>query len=143
MRFFTLDPEVAGGFGEDTDLDATVHPPRVFRLHYHFEGWLGDELLTTFPCYIVTARLMNALHALGPTGCSFAPVRTTTSEQFHQLFFGTKLPEFWWMKVEGRPGQDDVALSGPPEYLLVVSEPILECLRRHNIAQCTIADFDR
>ena len=35
---------------------STRHPGRVaavHKLHYEFEGWLGDELLESTPCFIV------------------------------------------------------------------------------------------
>ena len=43
--FFILAPEVAAQMGERTDLDTTVHPAMVRRLHLQFNGWLGDDLL--------------------------------------------------------------------------------------------------
>ncbi|MGW8329895.1 hypothetical protein ACWGLE_18570 [Streptomyces sp. NPDC055897] len=52
-RFYRLTPEVAGGFGSRTDLDSTVHPPYVMRLHYEVADWLGDCLVQTFPCFLV------------------------------------------------------------------------------------------
>src|SRR6476660_8794270 len=63
-----LAPEVAGGWGERTVADTSTHPPRVTALHYQFDGWLGDELLESFPCYIVTRRLAHALTAAGLSG---------------------------------------------------------------------------
>lgn len=38
MKFFYIEPEVAGGFGERTRLDTTVHPPVVHELEYEFQG---------------------------------------------------------------------------------------------------------
>jgi len=52
------DPEVAGRLGEKTVLIATSHPPITERLNYEFDGWLGDDLLEPFLCYIVTESLM-------------------------------------------------------------------------------------
>lgn len=55
-KFYVLEPEVAGGWGGDgTVVDREFHPPIVSRLVYEFDGWLGDDLVTTFPpVYIVT-----------------------------------------------------------------------------------------
>jgi hypothetical protein len=39
VRYYYLEPEVAGGYGEDAILDTSVRPERVERLHY---TW-GDE----------------------------------------------------------------------------------------------------
>ena len=54
MKYYILEPEVAGGFGENTIMDPTSRPPRVTRFHYEFDGWLGDELLETVACFIAT-----------------------------------------------------------------------------------------
>ena len=78
MGYWILEPEVAGGLGEGTIVDPHTQPPVVSRLHYAFQGWLGDELLTTFPCYIVTERVHQALARLEPSGCAFDSVQVTT-----------------------------------------------------------------
>lgn len=54
MKFYILDPEVAGGLGTQTEIDSSVHPPLVKRLHYELDAWMGDDLVQTFPCYLVT-----------------------------------------------------------------------------------------
>jgi hypothetical protein len=50
---------VAGGYGEDAILDTSVCPERVERLHYEFDGWLGDDLLESFPVFIITERALR------------------------------------------------------------------------------------
>jgi hypothetical protein len=45
MKYFYVEPEVAGGLGERTVMDRSTHPPVVKRLHYQLEGWLGDAIL--------------------------------------------------------------------------------------------------
>ena len=43
--FYVLEPEVAGGFGENTILTRTPGKSMlVHKLHYQFDGWLGDPL---------------------------------------------------------------------------------------------------
>lgn len=63
--FYQLDPEVAGGLGTNTEMSTDTRSPVVSRLHYEFEGWLGDALLTTFPCFIATRAACQALELLG------------------------------------------------------------------------------
>jgi hypothetical protein len=128
VPYYVIEPEVAGGFGERTVLDASVHPPRVSRLHYELEGWLGGEILTSFPVYVVTGRLRAALEAMGATGVEFAPVEITTSPTFDQLYPGRQLPEFFWMKVQGRPGVDDFGMSD--DHRLVASQRAYDALRQ-------------
>ncbi len=50
MQFYVIEPEVAGGWGDSIVVYRSVDPVSVERIHYQFEGWLGDELLTTSSC---------------------------------------------------------------------------------------------
>ena len=38
MKYFYIQPEVAGGLGKNTVMDRSVHPPIVSRLHYEFRA---------------------------------------------------------------------------------------------------------
>jgi hypothetical protein len=139
MKFFMLEPEVAGGLGEQTDIDSSAHPPVVTRLEYRFEGWLGDDILESFPCYIVTERLKEALAALPPTGCAFDSVLVSKSEVFEELYPNRALPKFFWLKVTGRAGVDDFGLSAA--YQLIVSERCLRRMEQFNLADCTVEEW--
>lgn len=120
-------------------MERHTHPPIVSRLHYGFQGWLGDELLTTFPCYIVTERVRQALERLGATGCSFDTVRVTTEYPFDELYPGRQLPPFTWLKITGRAGVDDFGMSA--DHRLVVSSRVLRCLKEFPVAHCEIEEF--
>src|SRR5437870_3724604 len=61
MAFYYVEPEVAGRLGPNSVLDTTVHPPVVSRLEYEFSDWLGDGIVETFPCYIVTEDLAGKI----------------------------------------------------------------------------------
>src|SRR5262245_11876854 len=45
MKYFLLDPEVAGHFGKNCVVDLSKRPPIVTGFHNEFDGWLGDDLL--------------------------------------------------------------------------------------------------
>jgi hypothetical protein len=68
MSHFQLEPEVAGGWGANTEADTSKHPPVVSRLHYEFSGWLGDCLLESFPCFIATNAVIDSLSNVGISG---------------------------------------------------------------------------
>jgi len=139
MTFFILQPEVAGSKGEHTLQDRSVHPPKVTRLHYEFDGWLGDDILETIACFITTKRLAEQLQNMRVTGVEFDDVEITTSEQFGELFQDTKLPPFVWLKIKGKPGKDDFGLS--KEHQLVVSEQVQKMLKQLNLNHCDVAEF--
>jgi hypothetical protein len=137
--FYVLEPEVAGGLGESSQIDTTTHPPTVTQLEYEFEGWLGDDLLETFPCFIVTERLRDALQQAHVTGASFDDVTVTTSETFRELYPNRVLPRFFWMKVDGQAGVDGVGIGA--DHRLVVSDEVLAILRQHQLQQCDVEPY--
>ena len=139
-RSFVLHPEVAGGMGHLTVLDRASHPPLVTTLHYEFDDWLGDDLLETFPCFIVTRLLADALGVCGLTGFALDDVIVTTSDHFREIKPAFRLPEFRWLKPLGRPGVDD--LGSATDASLVVSESALNVFRNFSIANCDVAAWN-
>lgn len=139
MRYFLLEPEVAGALGPESDMDSSVHPPRVTQLHYELQGWLGDDLLETFPCYVVTSRCKEALENAAFSGCTFAPAKITTADTFSELYPGRPAPVLHWLKVSGEAGKSDVGLAS--DYRIVVSEAVLEILMKFQLDNCDIEDF--
>lgn len=106
-----IEPEVAGGLGRSSVLDVSEHPPVVYALEYEFEGWLGDGLLQSFPCFIVTEALAAAIRESDLTGCSFDIVSVVRSETFGMLYPHVALPNFVWLKVHGIAGVADFGLA--------------------------------
>jgi hypothetical protein len=138
-RYFVIEPEVAGGLGERTEMDRSVHPPKVSRLHYQFDGWLGDGLLESFPCFIVSENVATALGNLNATGYRLADLEVSRSEQFEELYPGRELPEFRWLQANGRPGVDDLGVSA--DHRLVASERVLEALRSLGLKHFEASQF--
>ncbi len=139
MRFMLVKPEVAGGFGQNTVINRGVHPPLVTRLEYRMDGWLGDALLESYPCFIITERVKESLEHAGCTGIRFGEVEVTKSEQFLEVHGERVLPVFVRLFVDGRAGLDDLGLTSDSR--LVVSESALRILRTHGLSHAAIADW--
>ena len=92
MKYYQLEPEVAGGWGRNTVADTSLHPPVVNQLHYEFSGWLGDCIVESFPCFIATAEVAQQILAAGLTGCEITDVEVSVSGQFEGMNPGRKLP---------------------------------------------------
>ena len=127
MRYYYLEPEVAGGLGPETVMDKGTERPTIRVLHYVFEGWLGDEILESSPCFIVTRRLAHSIQARGLTGVTFDGVRIGRSATFGELYPGRELPTFVWLKVCGERRTDDFFIA--EDGRLVVSERARDVLR--------------
>lgn len=134
-----LEPEVAGGIGIDTILDNSVHPPLVKFLHYHFSGWMGDDILETFPCFIISERLKNEIEVNELKGITFDFVKVTKSEDFEFISLRTELPLFYWAKITGDFGVDDFVIS--EDYRLLVSDKAYEIISSFNIENAICEEY--
>ena len=141
MKYFYIEPEVAGGLGKNTVMDRSVHPPIFRRLHYEFDGWPDDALLTSFPCFIVTEAAKKKLQSVGLTGIRFDRVEVTTSEAYQELFPNQQLPKFVWLQIDGKPGKDDFGFAQNAR--LIISERALEVLRGLGISNALVTPFEK
>jgi hypothetical protein len=135
---FILEPEVAGGWGEGTIADTSTHPPIIKKLEYKFDGWSGDDLLTSFPVFIVSEPLSKELESSNLSGYELAPVEITKSEEFEELFPSTVLPNFKWLKITGTVGENDFAIN--QELRLVVSKSAFNLLSRYKLKGCEVEE---
>ena len=126
--FRYVEPEVAGFMGDQTVVDLSTHPPIVYSLDYQLDSWLGDDLLETFPCFVVTERLKQAIEAQALTGVIFDSVIISRGKTFSK---DRLLPTFHWLKVVGTPRKDDFGIA--EDYRLIVSDEVYTLLRRFNI----------
>jgi hypothetical protein len=126
MRYYFIEPEVAGGLGPQTVMEEGPNRPTVTDLHYVFDGWLGDEIVESTPCFIVTGRLADNIRDNGLTGTSTATVRIGRSETFDELYADRGLPEFVWLKVGGERNTDDFFVADDGR--LVISERALRVI---------------
>lgn len=151
-RLFRLRPEVAGGFGKQTQLefDETGSLARVIHLDYEFAGWLGDDLLATTPCFIVSDRLQEAMRQSDLSGASFEPITVSKSDEFMEMYGDRQLPSFVrlvplgavGLTATGEVGQwsgDDFCLMGRNK--LVVTEHVLRLLSAFNISHCEVEEL--
>jgi|tagenome__1003787_1003787.scaffolds.fasta_scaffold20759984_2 hypothetical protein len=139
MKFYTVEPEVAGGLGKGSILDRTSGNRVVQKLNYEFDGWPVDELLESTPCFIASEKLRSEIEHAKLEGVWFDNVEITKSDEFEHSFSGRSLPQFSWMKITGKPGVDDFGIAS--DLRLVVSDPALAVLKSSGIAHALIGDF--
>jgi hypothetical protein len=139
VKFFSFEAEVAGGLGPNTVLDS-LWPPTIHKLHYVFDGWLGDAVLESFPCFIVTEIAACALIQAGLTGFELGDVEISVSEQFRESYPGRRLPPFRWLKIVGKAGTDDFGYGS--DRRLVVSENALASLRSVGVKEAILEPLE-
>jgi len=152
MKLYRLGPEVAGGLGENSIIIYNENGimKDVSYLHYKFEGWLGDELLTTTPCFIVTEKLSNAIIDSNLTGYEFQDMEVSESYNFKLLKPDVILPNFKRLipigtvqiedkKVKHWSGHDFCRIGITR---LVVSDHALNILQKYSISNCDIIELN-
>lgn len=156
MRLYELEPEVAGGIGENTVFinpnEAKQKNEReiVSHLHYEFYGWLGDEILETTPCFIVTASLADDIRNSDLTGYIFDDVEISKSDEFIDLYPKKILPKFKRLIPQGTVdvyGESYTNWSGhdfcfSQKSILVVTEKVLSILKHHSFENCDIKELN-
>lgn len=149
MKLFTIEPEVAGEIGENTVYGNYIRGkehPVISHLHFVFDGWLGDDILETTPCFLVSERLKITIENSGLTGYEFQDVGISTSDEWDEMYPDREVPHFCRLiplgtvNVEGEKYSDwnnmDFCLT--PKSYLVISENAKKLLEEF---QTENADF--
>ncbi|SEN51560.1 hypothetical protein SAMN05192574_103396 [Mucilaginibacter gossypiicola] len=136
-----IEPEVAGGIGEETVINTKVHPPIVAKLNYKFAGWLGDDILESFPCYIVTERLKREIEFRNLKGVGFDDVLISKSGEFDDFYPNTNLPKFYWAKINGAFENNDDFILGN-DYRLIISDMAYETLILFNLNHASLEEME-
>lgn len=137
-----LEAEVAGGLGAGTDYDVSRVPRLSGTLHYEFEDWFGDDIVTTAGFWCVTARLAEALRESGLSGVRLEDVVVSTSETWAELPHAHELGEGWARLVPSGDSAngDDVCLERQTR--LVLSDAALAVFRGFQLENATISPAD-
>lgn len=147
MKYFIIEPEVAGGLGEKSKiLYENGKIKAVKYLDYEFQGWLGDDILTTHPCFIVSKDLSEAIGNSSLCGYKLERISISFSDEFREFQKDCKVPDF--VRIIPTYSIDDAKLFntlGMDFYLyekryLVISETALLIIGQFHITNTTIYD---
>ena len=149
MKYYMIEPEVAGEIGENTiydNYDEIINQkkkPIISHLHYIFDGWLGDELLELTPCFLISERLKKEIENHGFSGCRFADVEVSYSDEFLEIYPIRKVPKFYRMiplktvfvENDGYINQDMDDFMLTQKSYLIISENVKNLLNNMNFAE--------
>lgn len=146
MKYYVLEPEVAGQLGNKSKLvyeEGRVK--EVIFLEYVFLGWLGDELLNTTSCYIITKSLKNDVIKQGLTGFEIDRVKISFSREYFELGGSIFIPKFVRLKPLESYEENMSNLTKDFYYNkyknLVVSERALKVICRHKLDMCGVVEL--
>jgi predicted secreted protein len=102
---------------------------------------MGDDLVETFPTYIVTTGLSDAIASSGLSGIELDDVLVTKDPQFEQFFpdVAAALPSWRWLRPVGTPHQSDFWQDEAGR--LVLSEKALDILQRFQLANAEVVEL--
>ena len=107
---------------------------------FQFDIWLGDELVRAHPHFLVTAALRSSLRKLRRhRGYSFDDAAVRPSTFFRRHSPDRRLPHFWQLLVDGRPGVDDMGISDDGS--LVVSLRVMETMLRSRVRRASFCQY--
>lgn len=141
QTYHSIGAEVPGYAAEgNTWNDERPFPDAVGTLRFEFEGWLGDDLVTSENFWLVTPRLAAALEASDLTGYELADVIVTLSDQFQVWPPTLEFPDGWRRLISTGTTQagTDIALEAHTD--LLVSDAALALLRQHTLEQADVGD---
>lgn len=134
-KFHFIEPEVIVGIGENTILDNNYNPPKVDQLNLEIEDWLGNDLMESYPCFIITESLKEGLEKSKFTGYdSIEEIEVKKAEYFENNYqLDKEVPKFYWLKVNGISSKDDFSISNDNAlklHKILISDAVLEFLRK-------------
>ncbi len=146
MNYYILYPEVAGELGDKCKIIyENGKIKEIEHLQYNFKGWLGDELLTAHPCFIVSEGLKNDIVSKQLSGIDFRDISVIFSDEFYASSSNTNMPQFFEIILK-HPDSEKVNDFKYDFYYnkykdMIVSEKALSVIKTHHINFCNIEDY--
>lgn len=146
MRFYKLEPEIAGEIGDNSIIQyENGKISKIKYLEFRFTDWLGDELISTHPCYIITENLKEEILLNKLRGIQFQNILISFSDEFFELNDSTVIPNFVQIICENKyEEKNDVIIQDfyVNEYKeLIVSENALNVFQNHTLNNCVIQEL--
>lgn len=133
---YRLEPQVAGELGPDTDLDTSTHPPKVKRLEYVLDQPESDELITSFPVFLVSEQLGSRIKKADLDGFKLAKASIGTSDNYRELYGKARHRDYRWLHVTGTAGRSDFWLD--ESFNLCVSDRAMAILEAGVLSECQV-----
>jgi hypothetical protein len=132
---YSIDPQVAGELGEGTVLDSSVHPPLVTQVDYVLDGPATDDLIQSFPVYLVSVELAERLQRARLTGFALADAAVRPSLEYLAVYGNVAHRQYRWLRLQGT-AEDDCWLDG--SFKLCVSDRMMRILESAKLSDCVI-----
>lgn len=132
---YVLEPMVAGQLGDRTDLDTSTHPPRVTAVEYVLDSPETDDLIESFPVFLVSDDLAARLRADHLAGFELARAEVVPSLEYREVYGDAPHKGYRWLRVLG-DSSSDCWLSD--DHRLCVSDRMMRTLEEGDLRNCEI-----
>jgi hypothetical protein len=132
---YVLEPLVAGALGEGTELDASTHPPRVRKLEYVLDFPTEEDLIESFPVFLVSDKLAAALTAANLNGFRLDHAEVRTSDQYGLWRGNVPHKRYRWLRPD-LSGSADCWVD--EQHRLCVSDRMYAVISSHRIDRCDV-----
>jgi len=143
MKYMSLEAMVPGWIGEQSVSEIVDNREIFQKVHYVFDDYPSDCIVERCGVYLVTQELRKALEDIETSGCEFDDATVTESDAYAEHtshLTNNSLPRFYWLKIIGKAGKDDIGRA-EPGLSIVVSERVFNELRKFGLNDCIIYDW--
>jgi hypothetical protein len=123
---FSLEPLVAGELGEGTQLDASTHPPKVAAVEYLLDAPTDDDLIESFPVFLVSDWLAERLVSARLEGFVLDDARVVPSREYKEVYGSAPHKSYRWLRLVPSVTADSWL---DQDYQLCVSDRMMDVLR--------------
>ena len=131
-----MEPHVAGELGEATELDPSAHPPIVTAVEYVLDAPGSDDLIESFPVFLVSATLAERLDTAGLGGFVLEDASVRPSAEYLAIHGDVPHGEYRWLRLQDRGSTADAWLDDGQR--LCVSDRTMDVLRPYRLARCSV-----
>ena len=136
---YSIDPQVAGELGDGTVLDSTVHPPSVSQVEFILDYPETDDIVQSFPVYLVTSQLAARIEQAEMVGIVLADAIVRPSEEYVAAFGDAPHRSYRWLQpviVDAADAWIDSSLQ------LCVSDRMMSVLEGAVLSDCVATEID-
>jgi hypothetical protein len=132
---YALEPLRAGELGMGTELDVGTHPPGVRRVEYVLDAPTEEDLIKSFPVFLVSEELAAALTSEKLSGFQLDDADVHLNDQYVELHESAPHKRYRWLRLT--PSESaDCWLND--QYRLCVSDRMYAVISHHCIDRCDV-----
>jgi len=143
MKYLRLAAMIPGWIGEQSVSEVVDNREDFQKVHYVFDDYPTDCIVEHFGVYLITQGLKKALEEIEATGCEFHDVIVSRSDAYegHTSHIpDNSLPKFYWLKIVGEGGKDDIGRA-EPTLSIAVSERVFNEMKKFGLNDCIVYDW--